>query len=194
FLPHRHEIRPELRTFKTGLADIITDLKRTHIIIEISKTLLDVNTSPDMLLDVNTANNKLIVSSDLKTVSWAKQSQKRPETPERFVFYPQVLGIGGFTSGRHYWEVETRGVSWIIGMIYGIQLRLLKNMYSVLSNGTVTELKCRQSVPRIRIYLDYEAGQLSFYELSDPHKHIHTFTARFTEPLHVAICVWGMPR
>uniref|UniRef100_A0A8C5QXM7 Uncharacterized protein n=1 Tax=Leptobrachium leishanense TaxID=445787 RepID=A0A8C5QXM7_9ANUR len=235
----KYDLRTEeiSSTLQTGLSGIIDGLKRNHKIIEITKTLLDVNTSPDILLDVNTASKELIVLSDLKTVSWTQQSQNRPETPERFEFYPQVLSPRGFTSGRHYWEVETSGDGWIIGMaypsidrkggqsynnynavnphyvrghnsavmqpsqIYGIQtymgdnkswrLRLYNKVYSVMSNGTVTQLNLTQSFQRIGIYLDYEAGQLSFYELSEPHKHIHTFTAHFTEPLHVAICVWG---
>uniref|UniRef100_A0A8C5QZQ9 Uncharacterized protein n=1 Tax=Leptobrachium leishanense TaxID=445787 RepID=A0A8C5QZQ9_9ANUR len=216
--------------FQTGLTDI-TGLKRIHIIVEASKKSLDVNTSPDILLDIDTASNELIVSSDLKTVSRADTTQNRPETPERFEFYPQVLSIGGFTSGRHYWEVETSGDGWIIGMAYpsidrkgrqsyvtyrllnmrrhfinmqdtkaikwyagdstSWRLRLFNKVYSVMSNGTVTQINCIPSFQKVGIYLDYEAGELSFYELGDPIKHLHTFTARFTEPLHVAICVWG---
>uniref|UniRef100_A0A8C5QZR0 Uncharacterized protein n=1 Tax=Leptobrachium leishanense TaxID=445787 RepID=A0A8C5QZR0_9ANUR len=224
------------RTLQTGLAGIINGLKRNQDIIKMTKTLLDINTSPDITLDVNTASNEVNVSSDLKTVSWAQQKKNRPETPERFEFYPQVLSTRGFTSGRHYWEVETSGDGWIIGMAYpsidrkggqsyknynavnhhyggynyahrrtsqtyGIQtymgdnkswrLCLYNNMYSVMWGGRVSPLNRKHIFQKIGIFLDYEAGQLSFYELSDSHTHIHTFTARFTEPLHVAICVWG---
>uniref|UniRef100_A0A8C5R0J6 Uncharacterized protein n=1 Tax=Leptobrachium leishanense TaxID=445787 RepID=A0A8C5R0J6_9ANUR len=201
-------------SFQTGLTDIITGLKRNHIIVEVSKKSLDVNTSPDILLDVDTASNELIVSSDLKTVSRTDTAQNRPEIPERFEFYPQVLSARGFTSHRHYWEVETSGDGWIIGMAYpsvdrkggqsysnynaidphnyaGIQLCLYNNVYLVMCDGTVRRLNRRQSFWRIGIYLDYEVGELSFYELSNSHTHLHTFTARFTEPLHVAICVWA---
>uniref|UniRef100_A0A8C5WKN9 Uncharacterized protein n=1 Tax=Leptobrachium leishanense TaxID=445787 RepID=A0A8C5WKN9_9ANUR len=219
-------------SFQTGLTDIITGLKRNHIIVEVSKKSLDVNTSPDILLDIDTASNELIVSSDLKTVSRTDTAQNRLEIPERFEFYPQVLSPRGFTSRRHYWEVETSGDGWIIGMaypsidrkggqsynnynaidphnyagiqpsqIYGIhsymgdnkswRLCRYNNMYSVMCDGTVIQLYRAQTFQRIGIYLDYEVGELSFYELSDSHTHLHTFTAHFTEPLHVAICVWG---
>ncbi|KAG8431970.1 hypothetical protein GDO86_018519 [Hymenochirus boettgeri] len=47
------------------------------------------------------------------------------------------------------------------------------------------------SCNRIRISLDYEAGRLSFYELSDPIRHLHTFTAPFTESLHGAFWVYN---
>uniref|UniRef100_A0A8C5R0U4 Uncharacterized protein n=1 Tax=Leptobrachium leishanense TaxID=445787 RepID=A0A8C5R0U4_9ANUR len=196
-------------TLEIGLSGIINGLKRNQDVIKITKTLLDINTSPDISLDENTASNEVNVSSDLKTVSWTQQSENRPETPERFEFYPQVLSIRGFTSGRHYWEVETSGDGWIIGMaypsidrkggqsynnynaidlqyfrryknahrrtqqIYGIhsymgdnkswRLCRINNMYSVMSNGTVTQLNLTQSFQRIGIYLDYEAGQFSFF-------------------------------
>ncbi|XP_018422005.1 PREDICTED: E3 ubiquitin-protein ligase TRIM62-like [Nanorana parkeri] len=44
---------------------------------------------------------------------------------------------------------------------------------------------------KFRIYLDYEAGQISFYELCDPIRHLYTFTATFTQPLHLVIAVWN---
>lgn len=40
------------------------------------------------------------------------------------------------------------------------------------------------------VYLDYEAGHLSFYELSDPIRHLHTFNATFTKPLHAVFRLW----
>ncbi|XP_018429691.1 PREDICTED: E3 ubiquitin/ISG15 ligase TRIM25-like [Nanorana parkeri] len=44
---------------------------------------------------------------------------------------------------------------------------------------------------RVGIYLDYEAGRISFYDLCDPIRHLHTFTTTFTEPLHAGVCVGG---
>ncbi|XP_075034246.1 E3 ubiquitin/ISG15 ligase TRIM25-like [Mixophyes fleayi] len=154
----------------------------------------------DLLLDVNTASNNIHISDDLKTASWSKINPNRPETPERFQ-YPQVVTTRGLSSGRCYWEVETSDSwTWRVGMCYpsmekkGDQsyigdnnkswcLRLYNNMYSVLHDNIEIMLS-HKTCPRLRIYLDYEAGQLSFYELCDPVRHLHTFTATFTEPLH----------
>ncbi|XP_077119108.1 E3 ubiquitin-protein ligase TRIM39-like [Ranitomeya variabilis] len=158
----------------------------------------------DILLDVTTAANNLI-SDDLKTATRTEEKQKRPETAERFQGYNQVMSRRGFTSGRHYWDAEiSRSESWMVGMCYpsidrrGEQsvigdnnkswsLRRYNNQYSVTHGSKVIRLPDKISSDRVRICLDYEAGQLSFYELCDPIRHLHTFTATFSKPLHAAL-------
>ncbi|KAG8550549.1 hypothetical protein GDO81_023950 [Engystomops pustulosus] len=161
----------------------------------------------DILLDVNTAHNNLHMSDDLKTATWTQEEQNRPETAERFQYY-QVMSSRRFTSGRHYWDVEgSRSGRWRVGMCYpsidrrGRQscigynkkswsLMGNNNKYSVIHDGKVIQLRDNISSDRVRICLDYEAGELSFYELCDPIRHLHTFTTTFTEPLHAALCVF----
>ncbi|XP_063816988.1 E3 ubiquitin/ISG15 ligase TRIM25-like [Pseudophryne corroboree] len=185
-------------TLHAGLSDIMTGVKRG---IYVSESL-------DILLDLNTAGNYVIVSGDLKTVSWSELNQYRPETPERFQ-YCQVLSTRSFSSGRHYWEVETsESGDWMVGMCYasidrkGVQsyignnnkswsLCKFNNEFSVIHSSDVSQLSHYISCQSFRIYLDYEAGQLSFYELRGPIRHLHTFTAIFTEPLHAVFYVWG---
>ncbi|XP_073506280.1 E3 ubiquitin/ISG15 ligase TRIM25-like [Phyllobates terribilis] len=160
----------------------------------------------DILLDINTAGNNLLISDDLKTATGTQEKQKRPETAERFQ-YNQVMSRRGFTSGRHYWDVESRrSGDWMVGMCYpsidrrGHQsvigynnkswyLWRYNNQYSVIHDRKVIQLPDKISSDRVRVRLDYEAGQLSFYELCDPIRHLHTFTAIFTEPLHAALYV-----
>ncbi|XP_077122807.1 E3 ubiquitin/ISG15 ligase TRIM25-like [Ranitomeya variabilis] len=161
----------------------------------------------DILLDVTTASNNVLISDDLKTATWTEEKQKRPETVERFKGYYQVMSRRGFTSGRHYWDVESSGSGgWRVGMCYptidrrGDQsligdnkkswsFRRHNNQYSVIHESKVILLPDNISSDRFRICLDYEAGQLSFYELCDPIRHLHTFTATFSEPLHAALLV-----
>ncbi|XP_069619345.1 E3 ubiquitin-protein ligase TRIM39-like [Ranitomeya imitator] len=163
----------------------------------------------DILLDINTADNNLLISDDLKTATWTQENQKRPETAERFQYNNQVMSRRGFTSGRHYWDVEgSRSRSYIVGMCYpsidrrGSQSaiggnnnkswslwRYNNNQYLVRHDRKVIWLPDKISSDRVRICLDYEAGQLSFYELCDPIRHLHTFTATFSEPLHAILCV-----
>ncbi|XP_075132038.1 E3 ubiquitin/ISG15 ligase TRIM25-like [Leptodactylus fuscus] len=162
----------------------------------------------DILLDVNTADNDLLISDDLKTVAWTHQRQNLPEMTEKFQDC-QVISIRRFTSGRHYWDVEIGGsLLWRMGVCYpsidrrGQQLYLgcnskswglcgghpLSNVqYSVVHNSKEIQLPHWISSDRFRIYVDYEAEQLSFYELCDPIRHLYTFTATFTEPLP---CIW----
>ncbi|XP_063816917.1 tripartite motif-containing protein 14-like [Pseudophryne corroboree] len=186
-------------TFHTGLSDIITGIKRGIYMQELT----------DVVLDVDTAENHILISDDLKTASWSQTNLNRPEVPERFN-YSQVLTTSGFSSVIHYWEVETSETgAWRIGMSYssvgrkGEQASIgnndkswclckwLYNMqYAVLHNREAIELDHNISCRRFGIYLDYAAGRLSFYGLCNPTRHLHTFTTTFTEPLYAAIYVW----
>ncbi|XP_075131462.1 E3 ubiquitin/ISG15 ligase TRIM25-like [Leptodactylus fuscus] len=188
-------------TLHAGLSDIMTYLQT------ISPAKPE---AADILLDVNTAANDIRVSDDLKTVTWTGITQDRPEAVERFQDWSQVISIRGFTSGRHYWDMEiSRSLEWMVGMCYPSMDRRGQqsyigynnkswslygeqwyNQYSVVHDSKEIRLPHEISSNRLRICLDYEAGQLSFYELCDPIRHLHTFTATFTEPLHAAL--WAL--
>ncbi|XP_063785423.1 E3 ubiquitin/ISG15 ligase TRIM25-like [Pseudophryne corroboree] len=183
-------------TIHTGLADIITDINVSFY----------VQGPADILLDVTTAGNYIHISDDRKTASRSYIDQNHPETPERFD-YNQVLSTGSFSSGQHYWEVEIiHSGGWRLGMCYpsigrrGRQSHIgsndkswclcrYKNQYSVIHGRKVIQLPDNIPWVRVRVYLDYEAGLLSFYSLGDPIRHLHTYTASFTEPLHAVLCV-----
>ncbi|XP_068122678.1 E3 ubiquitin/ISG15 ligase TRIM25-like [Hyperolius riggenbachi] len=157
----------------------------------------------DILLDENTAGFMLRVSDDRKTVSMSDRSQNYPK---EFQYY-QVLSSQRFSSGRHYWEVDIGRSVWCrVGMCYpsiarggrhqsGIGdnnkswcLYRWNTQYSVIHDGKYIQLLDETPSDRVRIYLDYEVGRISFYALCDPIRLLHTFTAAFTEPLHAALC------
>ncbi|XP_068121849.1 E3 ubiquitin-protein ligase TRIM39-like [Hyperolius riggenbachi] len=185
-------------TLHTGLSDIMSgSLQKTS----------GLPVYADILLDVTTAGNYLHISADRKTVSRADSSQNRPETPERFQCL-QVLSSQRFSSGQHYWEVDFGGsVMWRVGMCYpsiarrgpeavigsnekSWALYRWNNQYTVRHNSEKIQLSDKIPSDRVRICLDYEAGQISFYALCDPIRHLHTFTATFTEPLHAVFWIW----
>ncbi|XP_075198198.1 E3 ubiquitin/ISG15 ligase TRIM25-like [Anomaloglossus baeobatrachus] len=166
----------------------------SHISQTLSAMIRDINVTfsvedpADILLDINTAANHLLISDNLKTATWTRIRQNRPETAERFQD-DQVMSRRGFTSGRHYWDVEIRRSGrWKVGMCYpsidrkGGQSYITdnnkswclykgqgyNNQYSVIHNSKVILLPQQISSDGVRICLDYEAGQLSFYELCDP--------------------------
>ncbi|CAN2390719.1 RING, partial [Pristimantis euphronides] len=161
----------------------------------------------DIKLDLNTAANNLFISDDLKTATWTQKNQNRPETGERFQC-PQVMS-SRFSSGQCYWDVEiSRSQVWRVGMCYPSMGRRGResiigsnnkswamwrrnNQYVVLHDNKEIQILDNISSDRFRICLDYEAGRLSFHELGFPIRHLHTFTATFTEPLHALLCVWA---
>ncbi|CAI9613475.1 unnamed protein product, partial [Staurois parvus] len=172
----------------TGLSDIITG----------GNVSFYIQGAADILLDGNTAGNNLQISDDGKTASKLYINQNRPETPERFL-WSQVMSSQRFSSGRHYWDVDVGGSEeWIVGMCYpsiaragGLETLIGGNnkswgldrdvdRCSVRHNRHPIFLPPNPSSNRVRIYLDYEAGRISFYDLCDPIQHLHTFTTTFT--------------
>ncbi|XP_075711683.1 butyrophilin subfamily 2 member A2-like [Rhinoderma darwinii] len=162
----------------------------------------------DISLDINTAGNDVEVSEDLKMASWPGVSQNRPDTPETFQSC-QVLSKNYFSSGKHFMEVESSEEGdWCVGMCYsnierkGGQcvighndkswgLRLWSKQYSAIHDSNVVQLPAQYSCGKVGLYLDYEGGQMSFYEFGEPMKHLYTFKDTFTEPLHVLCWVLG---
>ncbi|XP_075139993.1 E3 ubiquitin/ISG15 ligase TRIM25-like [Leptodactylus fuscus] len=185
-------------TLHKGLSDITSGIKQEFYVPEVI----------DIFLDTNTAADFVFVSGDLKTASWSKVKHNRQNLPQRFKTFCQVLSTRTFSSGQHYWEVEmSQSEMCDVGASYssverhgehsGIgdnekswSLRMYEGKFSALHNTVETSILPGSSCQRIGMYLDYEAGRLSFYELCDPIRHLHTFTTTFTEPLHVAFFLY----
>ncbi|XP_067834721.1 E3 ubiquitin/ISG15 ligase TRIM25-like isoform X1 [Heptranchias perlo] len=150
-----------------------------------------------------TANWNLVLSDDLRSVTWTERKQPYPPHPERFKDYPQVLCSQSFSSGSHSWDVETNGNLWGIGIVCGSVERkggisylgnsskswCLYVHYGSLTAGHNSRDICLPPIPsniRIRVQLDYEAGTLSFHGVTDSLRHLHTFQTTFTEPVFPA--------
>ncbi|XP_030053404.1 butyrophilin subfamily 1 member A1-like isoform X2 [Microcaecilia unicolor] len=149
------------------------------------------------LEDPGTAHPMLLVSEDQKSVSVGPR-QNLPDNPERFDIRDGVLGCQSFTSGRHYWEVQVGEASfWILGVCKDSlrnnggskvylgdghwTVRLWEEEYSTLTSPEIP-LSLRERPQAVGIFLDYEAGQVSLYNLNDK-SLLHTFTSTFTETL-----------
>uniref|UniRef100_A0A6I8RVB6 B box-type domain-containing protein n=1 Tax=Xenopus tropicalis TaxID=8364 RepID=A0A6I8RVB6_XENTR len=96
-------------TLLTGLAGIVTGVKgRIHG-----------QGATDLVLDINTAHNRVSVSGDRKSASRSLTELHYPQSPERFQLYPQALSSRSFPSGQHYWEVEgSESGYWGVGVAY----------------------------------------------------------------------------
>nr|XP_014123417.2 uncharacterized protein LOC106629450 isoform X2 [Zonotrichia albicollis]XP_014123418.2 uncharacterized protein LOC106629450 isoform X2 [Zonotrichia albicollis]XP_026650161.1 uncharacterized protein LOC106629450 isoform X2 [Zonotrichia albicollis] len=70
----------------------------------------------DVTLDPATVGPEVVLSEDLKEATWGRPRCQWPEGPGRFDTDPCMLGSKGFTSGRHYWEVEANGRFWAVGV------------------------------------------------------------------------------
>ncbi|XP_075596583.1 tripartite motif-containing protein 14 isoform X1 [Balearica regulorum gibbericeps] len=150
------------------------------------------------------SDDRLVVSCNWRRIFY-------PCGPQRFDKLWQVLSRDAFLSGSHYWEVDLlhAGVGWWIGIAYpSIGRKGDSEMCRLGWNRASWCLKkfgfeCwafhkRERIPiqleddpdRIGIFLDYEAGILSFYNVTDGMAHLHTFRCKFTEPVYPALRLW----
>ncbi|XP_075866641.1 butyrophilin subfamily 1 member A1 isoform X2 [Microcebus murinus] len=161
----------------------------------------------DMILDPDTAHPHLFLYEDLRSVRLEDSRRILPERPERFDSWPCVLGCKAFTSGRHHWEVEVGDrTDWAIGVCRenvrrkGFDPIIPENGFWALElygNGywaltpLRTPLLLSSPLHRVGIFLDYELGNISFYNMTNGH-HIYTFSEnRFSGPLRPLFCLWS---
>ncbi|XP_066217208.1 E3 ubiquitin-protein ligase TRIM58 isoform X1 [Saccopteryx leptura] len=150
----------------------------------------------DVQLDPATAHPNLLLTADLRSVQDGELWRDVSNNPEQFDTWPCVLGLQNFSSGMHYWEVMVgEKAEWGLGVCQDTVPRkgettpspengvwamwLLKgNEYMVLASPSVPLLHLEWP-RRIGIFLDYEAGELSFYNITDG-SYIYTFSQLFT--------------
>ncbi|NXL50960.1 BT2A2 protein, partial [Podilymbus podiceps] len=71
----------------------------------------------NVTLDPDTAQSRLILSEDQRSVMQGPIQQSWLDNPEQFDPWPCVLGCKGFNSGRLCWEVEVGYSScWAVGV------------------------------------------------------------------------------
>ncbi|KAI2643084.1 Stonustoxin subunit beta [Labeo rohita] len=157
----------------------------------------------NLTLDPNTAHGQLILSKENKSTSCVKEQQPHPDHPERFKSLEQVLCQDKLT-GRCYWEAVWNGWGHVAVTYKGINrkggidcrfglnekswcLYFSDTIYTAWHNNVSTNIPSSSSPSnRVGVYLDWSAGILSFYSVSNAHTitHIYTFNTTFTEPLY----------
>ncbi|XP_030648755.1 E3 ubiquitin-protein ligase TRIM39-like [Chanos chanos] len=155
--------------------------------------------SVEVTLDPMTNHPWLQLSEDCKKVQESLSETEVTFSTQRFDSWPCVLGSEGFSSGRHYWEVDLANNGyWKLGVTtatskrhgrfpmkpsggYWVIWRSTRQFFACTKQDTPLPLSL---VPRkVGVYLDYEEGQISFYN-AEKHEHIYTFTGSFQETLY----------
>ncbi|XP_076588967.1 E3 ubiquitin-protein ligase TRIM21-like [Chaetodon auriga] len=155
----------------------------------------------DVTLDPDTANPWLILSDDGKQVYTSDVKKNLPDNPERFNYCLNVLAKQSFSSGKFYFEVQVKGkTDWDVGVAresinrkgkiilspqkgyWTIWLRN-ENEYEALANPSVC-LSLKSQPEKVGVFVDYEEGLVSFYDV-DAAALLYSFTGCcFTEKLH----------
>ncbi|XP_047665717.1 zinc finger protein RFP-like isoform X2 [Tachysurus fulvidraco] len=155
----------------------------------------------DVTLDPDTAHPDLILSADGKQVRDGDRRQNLPDTPQRFSPCISVLGKHSFSSGRFYYEVQVRGkTGWSLGVareninrkgkitlspqngFWAVTL-WNENQYDACEHPSVL-LTLKEKVEVVGVFVDYEEGLVSFYDVKS-RSNIYSFTGQtFTEELY----------
>uniref|UniRef100_A0A671M9U3 E3 ubiquitin-protein ligase TRIM39-like n=1 Tax=Sinocyclocheilus anshuiensis TaxID=1608454 RepID=A0A671M9U3_9TELE len=154
----------------------------------------------DVILDPNTAHPKLILSKDGKQVSHGGSWRDVPNNPERFDSSACVLGKDGFSCGRFYFVVQVGDkTEWDLGMAResierkgkitvcpekGFWCIWLRNGGEYVANEYCpVPLSLKDKPQKVGVFVDYEEGLVSFYNV-ETKALIYSFTGQsFTEKI-----------
>ncbi|XP_051242372.1 E3 ubiquitin-protein ligase TRIM21-like [Dicentrarchus labrax] len=159
----------------------------------------------DVTLDPDTAHPELILSADGKQVKHGDVKKNFPDNPERFSTSLCVLGEQSFSSGKLYYEVEVKEkTEWDLGVAresvdrkglitlspedgYWIIWLRNRNEYKALDDPDIS-LSLQSQPQKVGVFVDYEEGLVSFYDV-DAAALIYSFTGcSFTEKLYPYFC------
>ncbi|CAL8262737.1 unnamed protein product [Boreogadus saida] len=160
----------------------------------------------DVTLDPDTANYYLIVSEDGKQVHYGGVKNTLPRNPKRFYFFTCVLTRQSFSSGRFYFEVQVKDKThWWLGVTResidrpglpgwtpktGCWTLWCMNDVMVFRDDPDVRLPLRAELQKVGVFVDYDEGVVSFYDV-EARVHIYSATGcTFTEPLYPLLCPW----
>ncbi|XP_056444982.1 E3 ubiquitin-protein ligase TRIM39-like [Gadus chalcogrammus] len=158
----------------------------------------------DVTLDPDTAHPKLTLSEDGKQVHDGDVAKALPDNPKRFTDYKYVLTRQSFSSGRFYFEVQVKDkTAWYVGVARESIDRKCQTMWTpetgywiifyykdglVFTGNPSVRLPLRAGLQKVGVFVDYDEGLVSFYDV-EARVHIYSATGcTFSEPLYPFLC------
>ncbi|CAL8235722.1 unnamed protein product, partial [Arctogadus glacialis] len=158
----------------------------------------------DVTLDPDTATLQLILSEDGKQVHDGGVLKRLPDNPKRFTQKMYVLTRQSFSSGRFYFEVQVKDkAGWFVGVAResidrkgltewtpetGYWTLSYNNDVLVFSDNPAVRLPLRTELQKVGVFVDYDEGLVSFYDV-EARVHIGSATGcTFTKPLYPILC------
>ncbi|XP_056444955.1 E3 ubiquitin-protein ligase TRIM39-like isoform X2 [Gadus chalcogrammus] len=160
----------------------------------------------DVTLDPDTAHPRLILSEDGKQVHDGGVRKNLPDNPKRFTRGMCVLTRQSFSSGRFYFEVQVKDkTAWWLGvaresinrkdLIIATPESGYWTLFSykdglVFNYDSAVRLPPRAELQKVGVFVDYDEGLVSFYDV-EARVHIYSATGcSFTEPLYPFLGPW----
>lgn len=159
--------------------------------------------------DASTANEELFLFKETHSVlNMGILLEKYSKPSQGFNHWPQLLCTRSLCEGCHYWEAEVSNAWLCLGVTYNYRHRTEKGCmfyllgrnnnswclewdsekFSVWHNNIQNVVKgCYYKT--IGVLLDYAAGSLTFYGITNTVNLIYRFLTTFTEPLYPAAMV-----
>ncbi|CAL8282989.1 unnamed protein product [Gadus morhua 'NCC'] len=161
----------------------------------------------DLTLDPDTAHRFLIVSEDGKQVHFQGVSKTLPNNPKKFTVYLLVLSRQSFSSGRFYFEVQVKNrTSWRLGVAResinrkanipftpknGCWMISFNKDEFVFHDDPAVRLPLRAKFQTVGVFVDYDEGLVSFYDV-EARVNIYSATGfNFSEPLYPLLSPWS---
>ncbi|XP_010071984.1 PREDICTED: butyrophilin subfamily 1 member A1-like, partial [Pterocles gutturalis] len=137
----------------------------------------------DIMVDEDTAHPNLSIAADRKSFTYKSQVQKVTQNEGSFDSSVCVLGSEGFSSGKHYWEVDVeKSNDWDLGVARksaprkGIMYLSPKEGFWALGfsfkvywarTEPLTRLAVQKNPRKVGIYLNCEEKILIFFNATD---------------------------
>uniref|UniRef100_A0A4W5KTS6 Tripartite motif containing 47 n=1 Tax=Hucho hucho TaxID=62062 RepID=A0A4W5KTS6_9TELE len=179
--------------------DWMNEFSGPHQLILWKRMMHVLHTMPQNLtLDPDTAHPNLAITDFDTKVEEVRTRSQEPDLPQRFTRFCGILATAQYSSGQHYWEVDVKdkGV-WYLGVTgeYSPRkgfvnlcpssgywsLSLQDRLYANEEDAKIP-LADYWNSPRVGVYLDYDAGRVSFYDAVTM-KKLYMFDTYFEEPV-----------
>ncbi|XP_059892573.1 probable E3 ubiquitin-protein ligase TRIML1 [Gadus macrocephalus] len=154
----------------------------------------------DVTLDPDTAHIRLTLSEDGKQVHYGDIRNKLPDNLKRFTWLSCVLSSQSFSSGRFYFEVQVKDKSVRCLGVARESINRKANIALTPKNGCwrisfnkdvfvfhddpVVSVPLRAALQKVGVFVDYDEGLLSFYDVEARVKIYSATGCTFSEPLY----------
>uniref|UniRef100_A0A7N9D061 RING-type E3 ubiquitin transferase n=1 Tax=Macaca fascicularis TaxID=9541 RepID=A0A7N9D061_MACFA len=181
-------VNPELTSWRiTGVLDMLNNFR------------------VDNALSTEMTPCYISLSEDVRRVIFGDDLRSAPMDPQGVESFA-VWGAQAFTSGRHYWEVDvTHSSTWILGVcqdsrtadtnivIDSDETFLLisskrNNHYSLSTISPPLIQHVQRPLGRVGVFLDYENGSVSFFDVSKSSLIYDFPPSSFSSPLRPFFC------